>query len=324
MTLDDLATLLRRADPELVLPHGFANPHSYRGFYDELAFEPAENVTVGSMLSAAWAADGTTYTGYKGGEFTMTGDTPCWLAYEGSAGGEEITPELLAGLLAAGSAPDPKGWTSEQENAVRTAVHHMVSAPAPHPAMAGGTLILAMRPLLSELLGQVDHLGRRTAELEAARSATCNTDTCAIPHSAGCPKGEPALANGPAAHARLLATMLRLMIGDRNSYAFDHETAPGLSRAADELDAYADKADAAVAGKRYLLDAYGRVIREGDTVGGTTSGPYQATISGPILRLGTTQVKVRVTTPGGDGACRPAQGDDKWISASRVFLICRA
>lgn len=105
MTLDELINALHEQDPALVLPRGFANPHSYRGFFDELAFEPTENVTVGSMLGACWSARGETYTACKGGEYTMTGDTPCWLALHGSNGGEEITPELLAGLIAAGTLP---------------------------------------------------------------------------------------------------------------------------------------------------------------------------------------------------------------------------
>ncbi|MEW2068439.1 hypothetical protein [Streptomyces sp. NPDC007346] len=105
MTLDELIDALCAPNQALVLPRGFANPHSYRGYYDELAFEPEENVTVGSMLGACWAARGETYTGYKGGEYTMNGGTPCWLSLEGSSGGEEITPELLAALIAAGTLP---------------------------------------------------------------------------------------------------------------------------------------------------------------------------------------------------------------------------
>lgn len=105
MTLDDLLTQLGEADQALVLPHAFNNPHSYRGYYDELAFEPAENITVGDVAAAAWSAMDETFTGYKGGEFTMTGDTTCWMAYEGSSGGEELTPDLLTRLLDAGTRP---------------------------------------------------------------------------------------------------------------------------------------------------------------------------------------------------------------------------
>lgn len=73
-----------------------------------------------------------------------------------------------------------------------------------------------------------------------------------------------------------------------------------------------------------IRDATGRLVRVGDTVGGTTSGRYQATIVGPVLRIGKGQVKVRVTGPAGDGAYRPKAGDEKWISAYRVFLVKEA
>ncbi|WP_234102481.1 hypothetical protein, partial [Streptomyces venezuelae] len=102
MTLDELITTLDAADPTLVLPHGFTNPHSYRGYYEELAFEPATNVSVADMLADARSALGTTFTGWKGGEFTMRGYTDCWLAQEGSAGGETLGPLLLQFMLSAG------------------------------------------------------------------------------------------------------------------------------------------------------------------------------------------------------------------------------
>ncbi|MEV5677266.1 hypothetical protein [Streptomyces sp. NPDC052179] len=105
MTLDDLIDALCAPNQALVLPRGFTTPHSYRGFFDELAFEPMEGVSVGAMLGDAWSARGETFTAHKGGEYTMTGDTPCWLALHGSNGGEEFTPELLARMIAAGTLP---------------------------------------------------------------------------------------------------------------------------------------------------------------------------------------------------------------------------
>lgn len=101
MTLDELIAALEAEDPARRLPLGFSHPHSYRGFYDELAFEPTANVTVGEMLADARSADGTTYQGWKGGDFTMTGWTDCWLAEEGTGGGEQIGSLLLTLLLAA-------------------------------------------------------------------------------------------------------------------------------------------------------------------------------------------------------------------------------
>lgn len=101
MTLEELITALDAADPTLVLPHGFTNPHSYRGDYMDLAFEPASNVSVADMLADAQAALGTTYQGWKGGDFTMRGHTECWLAEEGCLG-ETIGALLLSLMLAAG------------------------------------------------------------------------------------------------------------------------------------------------------------------------------------------------------------------------------
>ena len=98
MTLDELITALEAEDPNRVLAEGFTNPHSYRGYYDELAFEPAFSVRIGDMLASARSAHGETYQGWKGGDFTMSGWTDCWLASEGCCG-ETLGPVLLRLLL---------------------------------------------------------------------------------------------------------------------------------------------------------------------------------------------------------------------------------
>lgn len=72
---------------------GFGNPHSYRGYYDELAFEPMYT-TMPEMLEAALSADSSCYRGYKGGEFKMRGDTKVNLAFKGYCGAP-ITIQLL-------------------------------------------------------------------------------------------------------------------------------------------------------------------------------------------------------------------------------------
>jgi hypothetical protein len=68
-------------------------------------------------------------------------------------------------------------------------------------------------------------------------------------------------------------------------------------------------------------DATGRTIQAGDTVGGTTSGRYQTTITGPVVQFGKGKVKVRVTNRPSYGGLRDANGDDTWISTDRVFLV---
>jgi hypothetical protein len=83
VTLAELIARLEAANPQQVVTRGFDSPHSYRGDYMDLAFEPATDITVGDMLDAARSALGETFTGYKGGDFTMDGYTDCWLAEYG-------------------------------------------------------------------------------------------------------------------------------------------------------------------------------------------------------------------------------------------------
>ncbi len=103
MTLGELIKALEKQNPDLVVPHGFSEPHSYRGYYDELAFEPADNMTIGKMLKCAKYALGKTYTGYKGGDYTMHEWTDVWLAHYGCCG-ESIGPTLLSYMINAGKA----------------------------------------------------------------------------------------------------------------------------------------------------------------------------------------------------------------------------
>jgi hypothetical protein len=77
---------------------GFSNPHSYRGSYDELAFEPDPTVTVGEMYEAAMEANGSVYRGWKGGDYRMTDHTPVNLAMVGCCG-EDLGPILLSLML---------------------------------------------------------------------------------------------------------------------------------------------------------------------------------------------------------------------------------
>jgi len=101
MTLQELIDTLSSCNPATRVLLGFGNPHSYRGVYDELAFESVEGTTVGAMLAAAKDALGSTYAGYKGGEYTMTPYTPVWLARQGQGDGDTIGPVLLAYMTGA-------------------------------------------------------------------------------------------------------------------------------------------------------------------------------------------------------------------------------
>ena len=98
MTLQELIDALSAEDPTQVCRLGFGSPHSYRGDYAQLAVEPAADVTVGEMLAAINGALGSTYEGYKGGDYVMSEYVSVFLAQYGECG-EEIGPFLLRFML---------------------------------------------------------------------------------------------------------------------------------------------------------------------------------------------------------------------------------
>ncbi len=98
MTIQSLIEMLEAVDPAIVIKNGFKEPQSYRGFYDQLAVEPAENVRVADMLKDLRGAIGSTYHGYKGGEYTMNEYTEVYLAeYAGT--GDELSDRLFGYML---------------------------------------------------------------------------------------------------------------------------------------------------------------------------------------------------------------------------------
>jgi hypothetical protein len=101
LDLAGLIARLEREDPDRIVPLGFANPHSYRGDYMDLAFEPVRDISIGDMLAAARSALGETFEGWKGGDYTMSGWTSCWIAQYGDASDNQLGPLLLDLLLGA-------------------------------------------------------------------------------------------------------------------------------------------------------------------------------------------------------------------------------
>jgi hypothetical protein len=95
MVLKELIEFLEQLPPDQVAPIGFDRPHSYRGVYADLAFEPTRNITAGDMLRTVRGALGATFTAYKGGEYTMNEYVTVYVAEWGRCG-EEIGPLLLA------------------------------------------------------------------------------------------------------------------------------------------------------------------------------------------------------------------------------------
>lgn len=112
MTLENLIRALAAVPPDTKIRWGFHRPHSYRGHYSELAFEPCGPTTAGAMLACARDAVGKTFVGYKGGDFTMDGSTRCWLSDYGECtwGEGVITVDMLARILANEIPDDDERW----------------------------------------------------------------------------------------------------------------------------------------------------------------------------------------------------------------------
>jgi hypothetical protein len=75
MKLKTYITLLESLPIDKIIRNGLKNPHSWRENYPELAFEPAHNVSIKDMLNEAKDCVDKTFTGWKGGDFKMSGDT---------------------------------------------------------------------------------------------------------------------------------------------------------------------------------------------------------------------------------------------------------
>lgn len=102
MRLGELISLLERMPQDMVVASGFGSPHSYRGFYEQLAFEPEKNVTVASMLAHAKSALGRTFQGYKGGDFVMYENALCHVVQYGCCSFDgDPDPGALLGLALA-------------------------------------------------------------------------------------------------------------------------------------------------------------------------------------------------------------------------------
>lgn len=86
MTLGKLIDRLSQLDPAMEIV-GLCEPHSYRGYYSDLAFELCNDKrTVAEVLAMAKDCMGETFEGYKGGNFNMSLSTPVWVADYGSCG----------------------------------------------------------------------------------------------------------------------------------------------------------------------------------------------------------------------------------------------
>lgn len=101
MKLKDLIDWLKQQDEKSVVTDGFGSPHCDRGYYEHLAFDPVEQTTFGEMLKHAKAANGKTFTGWKGGDYKMHDYTTCKIGIHGECGEEITTAHCRLWLLTA-------------------------------------------------------------------------------------------------------------------------------------------------------------------------------------------------------------------------------
>lgn len=98
MTLGRLIEALEAMPNDAVVAN-LADPHSYRGYYCDLAFEfHGSTRPVSELLNECRESMGKAFTGYKGGDFVMGTNTPVWVADYGVS-----SDDRLVGISSDGS-----------------------------------------------------------------------------------------------------------------------------------------------------------------------------------------------------------------------------
>lgn len=100
MTLGDMIKALETMPPDMKVD-GFDNPHSYRGYYCDLAFERLSDRRITAAFTLALLKDtmGRIFHGYKGGEYMMGESTPVWFAEWGSCGEKIMEVNAETGVI---------------------------------------------------------------------------------------------------------------------------------------------------------------------------------------------------------------------------------
>jgi len=108
LTLGGLPALLEDAPPDANVVFDFGGsptqPHSYRRYYSDLAFEPTDgDVTVSRLREGLSNCLGRTFEGWKGGDYTMKEDTPLWAAHEGCTGRAMVSGGMRGNVFVIGT-----------------------------------------------------------------------------------------------------------------------------------------------------------------------------------------------------------------------------
>ena len=76
MNLGEYIEILEKCENKnRVLKKGLGNPNSWRGNYDELAFDIVENITIQEMINCAKDCICKKFRGYKGGDYIFNEST---------------------------------------------------------------------------------------------------------------------------------------------------------------------------------------------------------------------------------------------------------
>ena len=91
LTLGRAIDVVSAADPAMAVEFdrggGPSGPHSYRGYYSDLAFSQSnQTVTAEAFLAELSESLGKPFEGYKGGDYVMAIGTPLWVASYGCTG----------------------------------------------------------------------------------------------------------------------------------------------------------------------------------------------------------------------------------------------
>lgn len=93
MTLGDMIRMMKLFDP-CVTSSLSMEWCSYRGRYSDLAvtFSEGRERPIGKIQEELEELVGATFTGWKGGEYSMNEDTPVWIAESGTASNIPLFP----------------------------------------------------------------------------------------------------------------------------------------------------------------------------------------------------------------------------------------
>jgi hypothetical protein len=96
MRLGDMIDALSGVKPDAIVEFDFGGFQptgiaSYRGYYSDLALSFGEDgMSAGDLQTELIKADGSTFTGYKGGDYVMDRRTPVWVANYGRCHGVAV------------------------------------------------------------------------------------------------------------------------------------------------------------------------------------------------------------------------------------------